>query len=760
MKTVFRIVKWLLVLLVLAAGGLAVFLLTLDLEQYRDVISSRLSAATGREIRLKGPISLSLGFNPGLVIEDIEISNPDWASRPDMATAGRLEAQVRLLPLLHKDIRIIKVSLEDADILLERDSSGRENWDFRPAGAAEAPASAPAGQPASSGAAAPVPEIESIGIRNSLLAFRDGGEEKASVRVRDLTASARRDQPLDLSADADWKDIPVTLALTGGRLDALDGASGPWPVDARIRAAGFDVTAKGGIAHPLEGTGLALDISAEGDRLSSLNALAGSELPDLGPAAVSGRLTGGGQSFNLAGLAARLGDLRLTGSAGVDLSGARPHVTADLAGDTLDLRPFLAESSSSAPPAAPASGGAAAPMVPDIAIPTGALKALDADLTLKAARLILAQDEISDLSATGRLRGGKLTLDPLAAVLKGAALTGNLTLDASGRVPRLDVAAHAARVDYGALLKERGVTGLIEGMVDSADFTLAGSGNGLHEILRSGQGNMGLVAGSGRLETALIESWGADLARALAPALRDRITIINCGVDRMNFSGGRAETAGMVLDTNHAALTVKGGFDLVTGDLDMTLLPRFKVAGLSNIPLPLHVGGKLTAPRFSLMQDVAQGAAALLLGRAGGPSLSVPYVDPAAEGNACVAALENPRPWPGSSGGAANPVDAIRQAVPTDRQGVEDMIRNQIPGGLPIPVPGRAPAAAPTPAPAPALDSDSGADAGAAEPEAEPTPAPAPASEPEPEPEPAPESDPVEQGRQIFDMFQGGSGGR
>ena len=72
----------------------------IDLNAYRPAILAKVKAATGRELRIGGP--LEIGVHKGLVIRvnDLALSNAPWGSRPQMLTLGRAEAQVALLPLL------------------------------------------------------------------------------------------------------------------------------------------------------------------------------------------------------------------------------------------------------------------------------------------------------------------------------------------------------------------------------------------------------------------------------------------------------------------------------------------------------------------------------------------------------------------------------------------------------------------------------------------------------------------------------------
>jgi len=60
---------------VLLIAGVAVFLLTLDVNQYKGRIAEAVKDATGRELTLKGDIKLVLGFTPSLAVNDVSFAN-------------------------------------------------------------------------------------------------------------------------------------------------------------------------------------------------------------------------------------------------------------------------------------------------------------------------------------------------------------------------------------------------------------------------------------------------------------------------------------------------------------------------------------------------------------------------------------------------------------------------------------------------------------------------------------------------------------
>ena len=115
---------------VVAVGAVATILLTTDFNQYRGLIADELKQATGRDVAIGGDFQLAISLTPTVAVNDVTLANAEWGSRPQMVTLRRLEAEMELLPLLSGEIRIKRIVLVGADILLERDKKGRANWIF------------------------------------------------------------------------------------------------------------------------------------------------------------------------------------------------------------------------------------------------------------------------------------------------------------------------------------------------------------------------------------------------------------------------------------------------------------------------------------------------------------------------------------------------------------------------------------------------------------------------------------------------------
>src|SRR6266481_9192371 len=148
--------KWLIgivAVIVLVIAALIVVPLLIPTEAYKGQIVERVKSATGRDLALNGPISLSVLPTFALAVSDVAFGNAPGASAKNMATFAKLQLQVQPIELLSGKLAIDSFVLVDPVIALEVDKQGRPNWQF--AAATTAPATALAGAPAPAKLATP-----------------------------------------------------------------------------------------------------------------------------------------------------------------------------------------------------------------------------------------------------------------------------------------------------------------------------------------------------------------------------------------------------------------------------------------------------------------------------------------------------------------------------------------------------------------------------------------------------------------------------
>src|SRR5690348_9549158 len=121
---------------------------------WKTQIEQRVSTATGRKLTIAGPVHLSLVPAVAFVANDVTLANAPGARDATMATIGKLEVRVRLLPLLSGTLAIDRFVVEKPVIHLEVNRQGQPNWNFsgteRPAATAQPPTRS-AGSPSAGG---------------------------------------------------------------------------------------------------------------------------------------------------------------------------------------------------------------------------------------------------------------------------------------------------------------------------------------------------------------------------------------------------------------------------------------------------------------------------------------------------------------------------------------------------------------------------------------------------------------------------------
>jgi uncharacterized protein involved in outer membrane biogenesis len=109
-------------LLVLAAVALVSFV---DVNAHKPRVEAAASDALGMEVRIGG--RLGIGIFPGfhVTLKDVRIRNRG----ADVASVKEALLAIELLPLMHKEVRIVKVGLKGPRISIEQDRDGIFNFE-------------------------------------------------------------------------------------------------------------------------------------------------------------------------------------------------------------------------------------------------------------------------------------------------------------------------------------------------------------------------------------------------------------------------------------------------------------------------------------------------------------------------------------------------------------------------------------------------------------------------------------------------------
>nr|WP_282184040.1 AsmA family protein [Azospirillum sp. OGB3] len=413
-----------------------------DWNAYKAQIAERVSAATGREVELRGDIGLSLLPAPALTVRDARLANAPGGSEQDMARLKELDVRVALGPLLSGHIQVQSIRLIDPTFLFETLPDGRFNWDLsgagRPAGA---------GRGGSGDGLASAVSFDQVTVQNGTIQYRDARTGRSEVidQIDARIVAGSFTGPFQGQGSFRARGVPLRGEMFVSRL--IDGAavqvratlSMP-DTDATLRFAGIVTNPPGSGGSRAQG-----DLRAEGSDLSRALALVRN-----GAAAGEDRKTNAllAQSFGIrtaveasptgasfTNLEAQLGDTRATGTATLR-SGTPARAELTLALNRLDLDAWLERAragggSDAGGQPAPRNGSAAKGLpsnAPSSGVPSGGAAqpggfalpdALDAKFDLAVDGITYNGGLVRQGRVEAGLSGGTLNIDRISALLPG-----------------------------------------------------------------------------------------------------------------------------------------------------------------------------------------------------------------------------------------------------------------------------------------------------------------------------------------------------
>lgn len=188
-----KIIIFLLLAVVLIAAGIAVFLVTFDLNRYNRAISSQIESVIGNPVEI-GHISLKWKKRLSLDIEKFTILIEKGGQNVSGLSFDRGDMALEILPLFKKQLKVSSISVMRPNIHIVRAKDGSiEVVGYSPKH--DAAAAQPAASPIAASSVFDF-SIDSIIIRNG------------SARFQDFTMEPPADISID-SIDADIKDVSL-----------------------------------------------------------------------------------------------------------------------------------------------------------------------------------------------------------------------------------------------------------------------------------------------------------------------------------------------------------------------------------------------------------------------------------------------------------------------------------------------------------------------------------------------------------------------
>ena len=294
-----------------------VLIAMIDPNSYKAQLETSLRQVIGRDLTIRGALSVSASLSPKLEAEDVTLANMPSGSRADMVRVERMTIELAPKALLTGQLVISRIALQRPDVLIETDADGVGNWLY-------------AG-PQREGAATEAPKLAllTVHVRDGRLTWRDGRTGKAMVfDIRRISAtSATPESPVAVSAEFMFGRQRIGVQANTGPLARLADASPrtPWGMFVNLESGGAKLTVTGALTRPNQFAGYSLRVDGVVQQLANLAWLTDWPLPPLHNLSFSAKVLDAGGSFpDISGVTVQTGFTNLDKVApGFSLESAR-----------------------------------------------------------------------------------------------------------------------------------------------------------------------------------------------------------------------------------------------------------------------------------------------------------------------------------------------------------------------------------------------------------------------------------------------------
>jgi AsmA protein len=583
------------VLIALGLGAVALPFL-IPMSAYKAKIEAAGTRATGRALKIEGPLRIAFFPSPGIDAETVTLANVPDGRAEHLAEARSVHVALRLMPLLSGRIDIAAIALAEPQVHFEVNRDGEANWTLTRLHSGQTHA----------GHIPSELHIESITIADGRITYQNTRSE--IVRSLDHVDASFALPVTDRSVSAKGSFVeratPFGFAARLGDTHTLlagDPVQVSLALDSEVVTSNF----KGTFSRNGDSDG---DLALDTPSLRNLIALFGRPV----------KVTGGLGHLSLRAHIARRPHLTALSHAQLSLDGATvrgdlsiataervPDLTGRLAIDRLDLNPYLGSPHRHQGPHE--EGWSTKPIRLDV------LHAVNADLVLGVGSLDVRHLSIQNAKLHVTLHDARLSAEMAQVALYGGEGSAHLEVDASGPDAVFSDRIQFRHVDAGSFLSDTIGVDRITGTA-ALDLSAAAHGDNADAIMHTLSGKGAITLSNGQLHGVSL----GDIAHTVEAVLHGS-AISDEALTSFATMGGSFAIDHGVLETQdfHLASAVlvesgEGQVDLGNRMIDFRIVPRAVLQqpdesapdngengnGRYGVPVPVHIQGPWSHIRF------------------------------------------------------------------------------------------------------------------------------------------------------------------
>ncbi len=540
-------------LILLSGAGVWYVASNVNPAQLVQLLSSSVKGATGRDLRIAGPVTLSFFPKIAVSAERLSLSNAPWASSPEMMTLGRVELDIKLLPLLSKNIEIGSIKLSALDLFLQKNVAGKMNWDMSTGTGTGMPISS--GAVSTTSGAASLISMENISVVDARIHYQNGAGLPTDYQIKRLSL-AESGGKTSVALNMQYGDIALELNGKTGALSRVfqqwDTSSSQFPVDLSLNMGGKSMVIQG-------------EIMKRPKEIPVINMAVKSKAFDWPSAALTSN-----QSAQA-------------------LGSSNPQVQKSQQSAKLQSQYLFSNESLS----------------------LGSLPQVQGKITLDIDELDLSKRKpIQNLRASIQMHGDAIDIPNFTFQMGSSSADMQLTLSKlSSSAPALSSKGVTKNFTLENLLARIDPSSKVSGGNMKLAFDLKASGDSLHQMAESANGKIQLSIEQAKMGSNFLNDAGdfvVTLLDSMNP-LRQKTneTTLECAVAYVPINNGQISIANSVgLETDRLNVVLAGSINLKTERVDLTIDPREKSGITTGIDLAglVKMGGTLMQPKAAINQ--------------------------------------------------------------------------------------------------------------------------------------------------------------
>jgi len=593
---------------VVALGAMLIYVSSYDYHYIKSIIEKAVFDATGRKLSINGDIYFHIGLYPGIRMSDLTFENASWSSNANMIKIGQLTLDIRLWPLLKKNVHIKRFILENLDIFIEKNALGESNFVLKKIPKKKSRQTA-SDKPFS------IPEMgfHNICLKKVNLSYCSASDTTpVTMTFQQINAQTESlDQSINLDLMGIYHKHNVKANAIVGSIKHMLDSNKKWPVQLSAQGGGMDIEGDGYIQDVMSFKNMSFNLNCKGKQLKKFQEMMGTSMPINGPYHIQMAISEQSERQYKIASEMFLGQNKLKGLGELHLDRSLPGFKLVLEADTIDLRPFIEKKdSSSHSKSANHNDYVFSPKN----IISNALFPIEFLSNIRIHRLITQRLDINRIDTQIHLTPDVLSIKRLKASIGGGTISGNFTIDNRQNKGEVTTAIVTDNINIGKILKEQDITGIFEGAPD-INISLKSNGKSMHDWMSHLNGYAIVQMDKGKIYNRYINMLGGEFSsnvlRLINPMKINNYALVHCMASRLDIHDGFADITIFMVDSDQMRVLGAGSIDFGKETLNISLNPLPKSGldtgrlgkyslSLSQLAQPFTLGGTFKKPRLKM----------------------------------------------------------------------------------------------------------------------------------------------------------------